>query len=102
MFISASQISEMRAGLKSCGVPFHLHEGIMAYCLQGRPTGSFLAACFANDLMQAVSHADPASLAALKPICQFLYGYAPVPAWGSRERLNQWTAQGGMAGHRET
>ena len=54
------------------------------------PTGSFLRAVLENDLMRAVGHADPESLAALKAICQFIYHELPGSCHGNPVKVQHW------------
>jgi hypothetical protein len=98
MKITATQISELRGGLESCRVPEHLQEGLEHHCLTGRPVGQFLTYAMSNDLLGAVSHGDERSMAGLKGVVQFLYNYAPPGSWGTKDKVNTWRAQGGLAG----
>lgn len=79
-------------------VPWHLREGVMAYCMQGRPIGHFLSAVMCNDLRDAVARGDDNSLAGLKGLVQFLHNYAPGGCWGSPARHMAWMADGGLIG----
>lgn len=79
-------------------VPYHLREGVLEYCLVGRPIGHFLSAVMANDLREAVARGDTNSLAGLKGLCQFLHNYSPPGCWGSRDRFIKWQDGGGLAG----
>lgn len=88
--------AEMAAGRQL--VPFHLQEGLERYVLQGVPVGQFLTAVLDNDLREAVSRADPDSMAGLKTLMQFLYGFTPAGCWGSARNRKAWQAGGGVAG----
>lgn len=87
---------ELREGFAACKVPEHLQEGLEHHCLHGRQTGQFLTACLSNDLLGAVSHGDPQSLAGLKAITQCLYNYAPPGSWGSADKVRDWRGRGGL------
>jgi hypothetical protein len=78
--------------LVECRVPDSLHEGLLAYFTERRPTGSFLEACLTNDLMKAATRADEINAPALHLIVRFLYNHAPSPAWGSPEAVQAWLA----------
>lgn len=79
-------------------LPIHLRDGLERFIIQGGPVGSFLTAVLDNDLREAVSRADDDSLKALKPILQFLYGFAPAGCHGSPKNRLAWQARGGVAG----
>lgn len=99
--IYASHAAEVDQGLARLAIPHHLQDGLRRYALDGDPVGSFLTACIDNDLREAVSRGDDASLAGLKPIVQFLYNYAPAPCHGSRAKREAWQACRGVRGYRE-
>lgn len=71
-------------------IPEHLREGLDRWLRHGIEPGSFLRAVLANDLYSAVTRADPVSLAALKPIIQFLYDQAPEGSFGSPQVLREY------------
>lgn len=73
-------------------LPAAILEGLRGYGHHGYPVGHFLTAVLANDLMQAVGRADPESLLALKPICQFVYNCLPSGSHGSVETVRDWIA----------
>lgn len=77
------------------GVPAHLTEGITWYVYRGRPMGSFLAAVFANDFMNAVCQADPGSLAGIQPLAKFIYNDLPAHCHGSSGAIAAWIDRGG-------
>ena len=79
-------------------VPSHLRNGLRAHVETGRSVGDFLTACLENDLLGAVSHGDDESLAGLKGVVQFLYNYAPGACWGSKKKVIDWQARGGLEG----
>jgi hypothetical protein len=79
-------------------VPDHLWDGVRAHILTGRPTGNFLSAVFANDLLNAATGADEVSLERLPDIMRFLHNYAPAWCWGSRAVRARWRELGGIEG----
>lgn len=77
-------------------VPVHLHEGIISYIREGRPTGSFLRAVLANDLVEAALRADLQNRRCLANVALFVYHTMPSGAWMSAEQVDIW-----LAAHRE-
>ena len=56
----------------------------------GRPVGHFLTAILENDLYMAVGRADEENQEALADYVKWLYHYAPMTCWGSRENVKNW------------
>lgn len=63
-------------------------ESIRRYVDHGIPTGGFLRAVLANDLMEAVGRADESSLMNLLAICQYVYNDIPASVHGSYARVD--------------
>lgn len=84
--------AHLRQRLIVSRVPEGLHEGLIEYIVQRRPTGGFLAAVLTNDLQQAAVRADEVNARHLREIVLFLHNDAPAPCWGSPERVNAWLA----------
>jgi len=72
-------------------IPQHLQPGLVRYLEQGIMPGSFLQAVLENKLMEAFERADATSRAAIGSIVHYLYNYAPMAAWGSPERVHDWS-----------
>lgn len=70
--------------------PADIRESIDAYVQTGRPTGDFLHAVLANDLMEAVGRADVYNLEALPHICAYLYNDVPASCHGSYDTVKDW------------
>ena len=70
-------------------VPPRIREGIDNFVWFGKPTGGFLRAVLTNDLMEAIGRADEESLAAIRPICQYVYNAVPSVCHGSPEAVNR-------------
>lgn len=68
-------------------VPQNIREAIDLYVEHGVRTGSFTYAVLCNDLHGAVVRADVNSLAAIKPICQYVYNAVPSSLWGSKQAV---------------
>lgn len=79
-------------------VPEHMRDGIKYYVLHGIPGGGFLNAVLENDLFGAVTRTDHMNAYALKEIMRFLDTHTPRNCWGSREKVKNWTARGGLDG----
>ncbi len=69
-------------------------ESLIAYVDTGRPTGGFLEAVIANDLMDAIGRADDANTRAIRAIVQFVYLEVPMEARGSRAAWLAWISKG--------
>lgn len=79
-------------------VPSYTLDSLIRYAEQGVPTGGFLEAVLANDMMGAMSRADSENRAAIGAICQFVYMEMPIGSWGSREIFHQWVRRRGLQG----
>lgn len=82
----------LRDRLVQCHVPDHLHEGLVEYLADRRPTGRFLMSVLTNDLMGAAMRADPLNRHHLADIVLFLINYAPANCWGSEKAVGDWLA----------
>lgn len=75
-------------------VPAHTLAALDRYVRDHRPTGDFVAAVLANDLLEAVGRADWENEAALVAIVRYLQACAPILCWGSRAAVQAWIAYG--------
>ena len=82
-------------------LPEHLHEPLVAFIEQGRPTGGFLEAVLSNDLKAAVGRADDVSSGMLVPLVRWLYNYAPGECNGSSEKYRTWRDAAGWSQYEE-
>lgn len=73
------------------GIPEHLWLGLKYYVLEGRPTGSFLEALFANDLFEVFGRGDGEAIGSLQTMVNYIYNKCPCQCYGSRERVKAWT-----------
>jgi hypothetical protein len=71
-------------------IPEHIKESLDRYVQEKTPTGGFLRAVLANDLMGAFSKGDKESLEALKDIVSYIYNKLPGDCWGSYKVVNEW------------
>lgn len=80
--------------IRECdAVPFHLLAGLLTYVETGRLPGEFLRSVLSNSLSEAVSLADPDSLAALPALVRVVYNCLPSMCWGSPERMMAWASK---------
>jgi len=65
-------------------------ESLEAYRRQRRPTGGFLRAVLANDLLLATQMADCHNRAAFFDICEYVWMELPTAAHGSYDAVASW------------
>lgn len=65
-------------------------ESLEAYRWQRRPTGGFLRAVLANDLLLATQMADCQNRAAFFDICEYVWMELPTASYGSYEAVEGW------------
>jgi hypothetical protein len=88
--------NHLQERLVSCGVPDHLHAGLLAYFVERRRPGSFLIGCLENNLHAAMLRAaDDITAMGVKAIVQFLSWHTPMTAWGSSVVVETWLADTG-------
>lgn len=73
-------------------IPEYMHAGIIRYLSEGVIPGDFLLAVLSNDLKESVLRADDANVEIVHVYARFLYQYAPIASWGSREIIRTWCA----------
>lgn len=90
----------MEAKMKKFGwdffspVPEHTQGSLERYFLYGLEPGSFLRAVLSNDLVSAVSRADPQNKAALADIVNWIAENAPDGSWGHSDYYTEWINKG--------
>ncbi len=72
--------------------------GLRLWVNEGVLPGSFLQAVLLNDLKEACAQADTTSSHHIFGIVQWLYSFAPMQCWGSREEVVAWAEAGGKRG----
>ena len=72
-------------------------EALERYVQKGIPTGHFLRAVLAHDLMQACQRADHWNLPNLPAYAAYIYNEIPHNCHGSYEIVDRWIAQGGSS-----
>lgn len=76
-------------------LPENLRHGMKLYIEEGIRPGSFLTACLANNLVQAVGGASSQTWDYIFSVCDFLWNELPAPAgenspWGSHEAVKKY------------
>jgi len=79
-----------------CGIPERMRGGLARYLMHGIQPGHFLMAVLTNNLKEAVARGDDENQRLLPEYVRFLYNRAPMSAYGSAERVNDWLRSGGM------
>lgn len=79
--------------LAGSDIPEHMHDGIALYLSDGIEPGSFLLSVLMNDLSGACSRADDINRDRLFDYVSFLWNEAPSAAWGSRDKVIEWTKE---------
>ena len=70
--------------------PMPSAESLIRYIDRGVPTGDFLRAVLANDLVQACRMADHANATRLAGYGMWLDRYAPAECYGSHRAVQAW------------
>lgn len=73
-------------------LPEYMRESARLYIEDGFLPGSFLMAVLCNDLVGAGGAADAVNKHMLFVWAGWLYNDVPSPAWGSREKVEEWAA----------
>jgi len=71
-------------------IPPTIRESLDRYANEGCPTGGFLKAVLANDLMQAFAKADMDSMEAMPAIVGYVYNSMPSNCHGSYDIVAAW------------
>jgi len=79
-------------------IPERMLGALQRYIDHGIPPGDFLTAVLSNDLREACTRADDENQQLIYEYVKFLYNYAPLGCWGSRENFHSWLKQGGLNG----
>lgn len=86
----------IRASATRCGVPEHMHDGLVLWILHGLKPGSFLLALVSGDFWEMSRRADHENFAALQSYARFFYNDAPAGCYGSKEVVQEWRDHRGM------
>jgi len=88
------ELAADRLDSRGYDIPIKTVTALERYVFESRSPGSFLTAVLSNDLQMAVIYADDDNLAALKPICQFVFNRLPSVCWGSETAVELHLKQG--------
>ena len=77
-------------------LPPSLVEGTKLYIEHGILPGSFLRAVISNDLKETFAQADHINRHRVFDIVKWWYQEAPMPCWGSPEKMEEWAEKGGL------
>lgn len=63
---------------------------VQRYVQHGISPGGFLTAVICNDLVGALNRADDDNRANLIAVVGYFMWEVPAPAWGSKEKMQEW------------
>ena len=75
---------------RGIALPEKLRESLDAYVATGRPTGSFLRACIANNLFSSVARSDEINLPCIPAVVAYLHNECPADCWGDERMYDDW------------
>lgn len=78
--------------MEKCNVAYNLRSGLIRYFVNGIIPGDFLKACLENNLKEALGVASTQHWDYIFNVVSFLYYHAPVNSWGSKEKVQEWSA----------
>jgi hypothetical protein len=90
--VTSAELAELRVGLASpgCQIPAYMHNPLTDYVVAGKHPGGFLTAVLENDLLRAVTCADPDNFAAIREWVRLLHNYLPRRCYGSASAVENW------------
>lgn len=71
-------------------IPDDMLEAIERYVEHGIEPGHFLTAIICNDLKEACARADGRNIGIIPAYAAWFYNHAPIPCWGSAEKMDAW------------
>ena len=71
-------------------LPPHIVHSLKLYVEYRCSPGGFLRAVLENDLVGAISNADPQCTAMLPHIVRYVYNVLPGNTWGNPTRVKSW------------
>lgn len=92
------QITNLARVLEDYGIGTTGANALAMYVVEGIQPGGFLSAVLANDLFEAVARADGSNRKILPEWVRAVFNVVPTRAWGSRDAVQAWVEQGGLAG----
>ena len=79
-------------------LPKHMQSGAQLYIEKGIMPGGFLTAVLENNLTGAFGRADDINKQAMQTWVEWLTCEIPSTIWGSKEKVSQWSIDGGLEG----
>lgn len=71
-------------------IPDRMMPSLKRYIEEKKAPGGFLTAVIQNDLSEACATADDENLRNLPAYAAYLYNFAPMDSWGSKEKMKAW------------
>ena len=71
-------------------IPEDMMKSLNEYVEEGKPTGSFLRAILANDLIKAITGAHERNLPLIKEYALYVHWELPSNCHGSYEIVKEW------------
>ena len=79
-------------------IPERMMPGIKRYVEKGIIPGTFLQAVICNNLKEAFMLADDENFKNIAAYVGYFYNEVPADAWGSHEKMMQWSEDEGLLG----
>lgn len=95
--LKSTQFTQLASEAAEAGIPRHMIQGVVCYCLMGQSTGDFLRLVISNDFFGAYQHADHMNKPLLSRYAEFFLLNAPEGCYGSPEAYATWVQQKGLA-----
>ena len=92
------RITNLARILEDYGIGSTGAHALAMYVVEGIQPGGFLSAVLANDLFEAAARADGSNQKILPQWVRAVFNAVPGRAWGSRDAVQAWVKQGGLAG----
>ena len=72
---------------------------LRGYLEYGREPSGFLRRLLeGHSAVEVIGFADEFNVAAIKPICMWIYNVLPIESWGSVDRVDRWIERKGRLG----
>jgi hypothetical protein len=72
------------------GIPSHMHNALVSYCIDGRPTSGFLRLLIDGDLFGCLGRADPKNRESLYSYALFFYNARHGAPYGYKGAYKSW------------
>jgi len=81
-------------------IPKRMMPEIKMYVEEGIIPGDFLQSVISNDLFGVLGKSDNENMCNLLAYVVYFFSETPSQCWGSREKMKEWSARGGLNGIR--